>query len=109
MTLFQQINRMERIHYLIRSASTGEPNRFADRLNLSRRQLYNLLDEMKDYGAEIKYSRMNQTFFYETPFHLMVKVEMKNLSTDECASVFGGSAVNGMWNISIKVFGFSLS
>lgn len=75
MTLYQQINRLEYIHYLIRTGATGEPVLFARRINVSRRQLYNLLDEIKNFGAEIKYSRTLQSFYYVKPFELDFKTK----------------------------------
>jgi predicted DNA-binding transcriptional regulator YafY len=106
MTLFQQIDRIEHIHYRIRSQSTGEPNSFAEKLNLGRRQLYNLLDELKDYGAKIRYSRTRQTFFYERPFQLAIKVEMKTLSEAECEDIFGGRIVGRIRSIELKTLDF---
>ena len=40
MTLFQQIDRMKYIHYLIRREHTGNPEHFARKLQLSKRQTF---------------------------------------------------------------------
>lgn len=90
MTLFQQIDRVKYIHHLINCRATGEPGNFAEKLNLSRRQLYNLLDELKDFGAAIKYSRMEQTFYYELPFVLEIDIKMQCLDMEECEAIYGG-------------------
>ena len=91
MTLFQQIERMKYIHHLIRTQATGEPDNFAEKLNLSRRQLYNILGALQDFGAEIKYSRMQQTFYYELPFVLEINVKMQCLDISECETIYGGT------------------
>jgi len=83
MTLFQQIDRLEYIRYLIRTGATGDPVKFARRINVSRRQLYNLLDEIKNFGAEIKYSRTQHSFYYVTPFELDFKTKVRQLTVVE--------------------------
>lgn len=91
MALFQQIDRMKYIHHLIRTCATGEPDIFSEKLGLSRRQLYNILEEIRDLGAEIKYSRMRQTFYYTYPFVLEIDVKMQLLNAAECKAVYGGA------------------
>ncbi|MCE5178253.1 MAG: hypothetical protein LLF81_03790 [Porphyromonadaceae bacterium] len=90
MTLFQQIDRLEYIHYLIRTGATGDPVMFARRINVSRRQLYNLLDTLKDLGAEVKYSRTQQSFYYVKPFELDFKKKVRQLTTAETEIISGG-------------------
>jgi hypothetical protein len=94
MTLFQQIDRMKYIHYLVRAEATGDPDSFAKKLNLSRRQLYNLLGEFSDFGAEIKYSRIRQTFYSVSPFILKIDVKIKELDDTECETTNGGVNLN---------------
>jgi hypothetical protein len=80
MTLFDSINRAERIHRMIRNESTGTPCEFAGKMELSRRQLYNLLDDFKDYGAEIRYCRYKQSFYYVNDFQLELTIRATILS-----------------------------
>lgn len=91
MALFDIINRAERIHRLIRSESTGSPSQFARKLGISRRQLYNLLDEFKDFGAEIKYDRSKRSFYYVNDFRLemTVKIITPTTSSDNM-NFYGG-------------------
>jgi predicted DNA-binding transcriptional regulator YafY len=64
MDFFKMMDRLSLIHRLISKEITGTPDKFAERLNLSRRQFYNVLAELKDDGIIIKYSRIRQTFYY---------------------------------------------
>lgn len=102
MTLYQQINRLEYIHYLIRTSATGDPDMFARRINVSRRQLYNLLDEIKDFGAEIKYSRTLQSFYYVKPFELDFKTNIRQLTVAETNIISGG--FDSMFNNELFLF-----
>lgn len=90
MKLFEAINRMDRIHQLIRREATGSPEEFAERFNLKRRQLYNILDEFKDYGADIKYCRVKNSFYYENEFTVLVKISTTPLPDDDGTDFWGG-------------------
>lgn len=91
MALFDIINRAERIHRLIRNESTGTPCQFAEKVNLSRRQLYNLLDEFKDFGAEIKYDRTKESFYYVNEFCMEMTVKIITpITPSENGQIYGG-------------------
>ncbi|MGX5689551.1 hypothetical protein [Arcticibacter tournemirensis] len=62
--LLSILNRLERLDYLIRSKSTGALDELARRLEISERTLYEILSEMRDLGACIKYSRSRRTYYY---------------------------------------------
>lgn len=97
MALFDTINRAERIHRLIRSESTGTPCEFAKKVNLSRRQLYNLLGEFKDFGAEIKYDRMRGSFYYVNDFRMEMNVKVvMPISSSENINLHGGFYENNL-------------
>ena len=99
MTLLQQIERIKYMHHLINSNSTGVPDEFATKLNLSRRQLYHLLEELKDQGLEIAYSRMRRTFYYTSPVELKIEIKMQHLDEDNCKDIFGGASLTSFNHI----------
>lgn len=76
MSLFEQINRIQVLHTLIMQETTGTPQELAERFHLSKRQLYNLLDELKDIGANIKYSRISKTFYYNNNFQIDISYKI---------------------------------
>ena len=83
MLLFETIDRMQRIHQLIKREATGPADEFAGRFKLKRRQLYYLLDEFRDYGAEIRYSRIRNTYYYDNDFEVKVVVSTHPLTDME--------------------------
>jgi len=91
MPLFETIDRIHRIHKLIQREATGTPDEFAKRFHLKRRQLYNILDEFKDYGANIRYSRTKSTFYYANDFEIMIKISTAPLSAQEQTMIFAGN------------------
>lgn len=72
MNLLTIYTRINRVHYLISLEETGTPERFAKKLQISRRQLYYDLKLLKDLNAEIKYCRSKETFYYENPFEFKI-------------------------------------
>ncbi|MCG8696953.1 MAG: hypothetical protein MI922_02775 [Bacteroidales bacterium] len=65
MDLIKHIERYKHIDYLIRLKKTGNPLEFAEKIGLSRRQLFYYLDELRDFGLNIKYSNLLKTYYYE--------------------------------------------
>jgi predicted DNA-binding transcriptional regulator YafY len=63
--MLKQIERIERLHSLIRLKATGSPNECALKLQISERQLYNTLDLMRQLGAPIYFDRTNYAYCYE--------------------------------------------
>lgn len=106
MTLFEEIERWQTLHKSIVHEVTGTPAEFAQRFNLSKRQLYNLLDEFKLIGAEIGYSRVRETFYYKNNFNLELSFKVSLINSNEekiigagannkdCAILFHGSRLS---------------
>ncbi|WP_035108249.1 hypothetical protein [Flavobacterium denitrificans] len=91
MNFIKQIERIKRIHKLICGEKTGAPIAFARKLHLSRSQLYNELEAIKELNAPIKYCKKRETFYYETPFELVLNFSLKTIKDDESKEIFGGS------------------
>jgi len=72
--MFEQnkIDRVIKFHKLIDKQATGTPDEFAALLKISRRHLYDIIEEFKIQGAKIKYSRTLHTFFYEEEFTVKI-------------------------------------
>jgi predicted DNA-binding transcriptional regulator YafY len=66
----ERITRLIDVHLLIKQKNTGTPIEVAEKFHISRSQIYNIIDELKDYGAAVKYSRKYQTFYYENDFEI---------------------------------------
>ncbi|AWK03789.1 hypothetical protein HYN56_05940 [Flavobacterium crocinum] len=90
MNFIKQIERIKKIHKLICGEKTGAPIAFAQKLHLSRSQLYNELETIKEFDAPIKYCKKRETFYYETPFELVFNYSFKIIKDDESREIFGG-------------------
>ena len=65
MFFLDQLERINRIHNLVKNRRTGSPENLASILSISERQVYNIIKKLKIRGAPIKYDRVNETYFYE--------------------------------------------
>jgi ribosomal protein S25 len=67
------IEKLDRIHNMIRREATGTPEEFAERLKISRSTLFNTLKYLKEnMDAPIIYnnSKKSYTYKYKPKFHL---------------------------------------
>ncbi|GHV20738.1 hypothetical protein FACS1894174_03160 [Bacteroidia bacterium] len=77
------IERLYRMHKLIQQESTGTPDEFAERFHVKRRQLFYLLEELKSYGAVVKYHPLKSSYYYLEDFDFFEKIGMVSLSGKE--------------------------
>lgn len=89
MPLQKYLDRLERLHLLIKRKATGTVDELADKLDLSRRQTLEYISEMKDMGAPIQFCKYQQTYFYTREVKLTLG--FTELNANESAAINGGS------------------
>jgi predicted DNA-binding transcriptional regulator YafY len=57
------VERYQRMQNLICAGNTGNSEEFAAKVGLSRRMLFNYLDDLRHMGLEIEYCRKRKTYF----------------------------------------------
>lgn len=82
------MDRIKKMHLLILNEKTGNPDDFAKTLHLSRRQLYNELEVIKNLDAPIKYCKKKESYYYSEPFDLELKYSLKTIIDDETREIF---------------------
>jgi hypothetical protein len=90
MNSIKNIERLQQIHALIETETTGTPRELASRLHISERLVYHLIEQLKDYNATIRYDRTRKTYYYEDEFELHVKISVSIMSNNETTQLFGG-------------------
>ena len=79
---------------LVRQRCTGTPNELAERLSISRTMLYELIDELKTYGIEIKYCRTRCSFYYNSNVLLNIHFSVTEIDDpEELRNISGGSKI----------------
>jgi len=93
MILFKQIELLQRIHKFIEQSCTGVPSEFARRIRISERHLREIIEEMKDLGAPIDYSRRSETYYYKEPFEIDVSCSFRRLTDKEQKDTSAGMPI----------------
>jgi predicted transcriptional regulator len=83
MNLEKKAIRINKAHQLILEEKTGTPFEFANKLNISKSQLYNLIGILKEYDAPIKSCKKINSFYYSKPFFLELKYSLKTILDEE--------------------------
>lgn len=108
MKLLEQIDRINRLHEMIKYRRTGTPKELAHRLNLSTSMIYKLMDELRLREAPIQYSRQLGTYYYSKSFQMKITIDFKVLSEEDNYRFMGGSSQNslekGDFNLLTPVF-----
>ncbi len=65
--IIKHIDLIERIDQLIRLEATGSSAQLASRLNISRAQLYRIINVMKELNAPIEYDFTIPSYIYTEP------------------------------------------
>ncbi len=68
---------LHRMEQLIYHESTGTPAEFAQKLEISKRSLYNYLKMFKEFGADIRYNQHRRSYEYANQKRLLIKIEYK--------------------------------
>lgn len=68
MKLSERLKKIEQIDQLIRLKATGNMCKFSSKIKLSERQTWRYIDELKELGAEIEYSKESDSYVYKKTF-----------------------------------------
>lgn len=91
MSIEKYLSRVQQADQLIRLKSTGSPRNFGELLNISERQVYNLIDDLRTLGAPIVYDRCRQTYYYTRHVKINATICVEELSEIETLKISGGS------------------
>lgn len=87
----KHIERLQQIHNLIKTECTGAPADLARRMEISERTVYYLIEQLRDYDAQIGYDRSRRTYFYKDDFILEVNFSICIGALDEVTEIMEGS------------------
>lgn len=91
MNFIKQIERIKRVDTYIKHKMTGDPEEFSTKLDISKRQLFRIIEELKDYGAPIEYNRSLRTFYYKNEnFKMKVNFTMQFITEQDKKEIYGG-------------------
>ena len=85
------LERLQQLHNLIAIEHTGTPKELSQLLRISKRSVHLLIKELKDYDANIGYSKSRKTYYYSNDFDLQVSISVNVLTNNQVTKIFGGS------------------
>ncbi|QDO93462.1 HTH domain-containing protein [Formosa sediminum] len=85
------LERLQQLHNLISNENTGTPEELSELIGVSKRSVHSLIKELKDYEANICYSKSRKTYYYCNDFDLQVSISVNVLTDNEVTKIFGGS------------------
>jgi len=75
MNLLDRLERIKYVDYLILSKTANSIRDLSARLKTSERQVHNVIKEMREMGAPLKYDRREKRFYYEEDKKFTFKYE----------------------------------
>jgi ACT domain-containing protein len=90
MKIFEIIERFDLIFKLIKAEKTGTANEFAQKIGLSRSQLFNYLDYLKSYEIEIRYDLFKHSYVIENDVEIEIRQPIRILNDKELVIIDGG-------------------
>lgn len=95
MKFVEQIERLQYLEQLIRKKSTGTPEELAERIGVSRSQLYNLISYLNDIGIDIKFSRRLNSFYYVCEEkNIEITFSIKIITDQKAYTIYGGGVAS---------------
>ena len=79
MKVFEFIEKIALSHSLLIRENTGNAERFAEKLNVSRATIYNIIEELKSFDIEIEYSRPRETYYYKYPHKVKIYISIQQI------------------------------
>jgi len=93
MKTLKQLERLRKAHKLIRYENTGTPKEFALKLHISERELYRILEYLREVDAIICFSRTASSYYYIDEFDLLVNISVKVLIKEEIRTIYAGTTI----------------
>lgn len=75
--LVKAIKRLEYANFLIKKKATGNLETFAQKMKLSKSSVRDILSQMRELGASIRYDRVRETYYYDENGEFSISKFMK--------------------------------
>ncbi len=104
----RQIELIKRLDELIRSRQTGAPKILAERLEISKDSLFQIIKFMKQLRAPIVFDITLQSYVYYKPINFKFGFNTYNIRGEEFLEVSSNAVQNYMMPIDFKYHGLQI-
>lgn len=87
----KKLERLQQLHQRILAENTGTPEEMAKKMNISKRNFYGLVEDLRIMGAEICYNRTTKTYYYCNDFKIEITISLKVIQEGKARNLYGGS------------------
>ncbi len=89
MTFDEFQKKLEQMDFHIRSHSTGSPEEFSEKLNISRSTFFKYREYLEHLGEETIFDKVANTYKYKHPVKLQL-LQIQRLDSDDMNKLSGG-------------------
>jgi len=75
---------------LIERGKSGDTTTFPNRLGVSRSKLYNLIDDFRNQGVDIRYDKKLRQFYIANDCKVEISTPIRVLKRNETHKIYGG-------------------
>ncbi len=101
----KDIKRLQLLEQLIKDEKTGDRVSLSEKLNITTRHVYRLLNQIRDYGVDVDYDKTIGSFVYTSSKRLQIHYSLEVVDAEECKKIEGGQLDSSLFNIlSFKLF-----
>jgi len=93
MKAIEQLERFQQIIKMIKHEKTGTPEEFASYLHIGKRRLYEHLDNFREMGVQIDYSKQRNTYYFSNGHEIELSYSLKIISKEKTKEIFGGFSI----------------
>ena len=86
MNRIEDLRLLKSIHEHIKASTTGTPTQFAQKLRVSLRKMYRLIEYLREHDAPIAFDRLHQTYYYTEKCELTIRIE-KSIATSSKTTI----------------------
>lgn len=90
MTNLKQLEHLKKIHKLIKIENTGTPNELAAKLRVSIRQVFLLIEQLREMDAPILFNRRTKTYYYSMDYDLTIHISIQVMLQDQLLDIYVG-------------------
>ncbi|MEL4456803.1 DNA-binding protein [Lutimonas vermicola] len=86
----KQLERLRKIHRMIKLENTGTPSELAEKLHISTRLTYLLLEQLREFDAPLYFNRRTKTYYYKNDFELTINISVQVITHEKLVNIYAG-------------------
>lgn len=90
----KQLERLRKTHQLIKLENTGTPKELAEKLRISVRQTYLVLEQLRELEAPVLFNRRTATYYYQYDYELTIHISIQVIAREKLLNIYAGRQIS---------------